>query len=408
MLGTRTEIAPDDLIAEALEHCVFPLAAAEDIERDGPKVYVRGEGVRVTDIDGREYLDMMSSHTRANSLGYGNAEIAAAVGKQLEQLHYVGTVTNLAPPTIELAGKIAELAPDGLSKVLFVTGGSEAVEAAIKIAKQYHAHSGKPRANKIISRWNAYHGATMGALGATDWLGTRHISEPGVPGYSLIPGPSRYRNPFGMEEEAYSAFCADYLERQIEHEGRTMSRRSSPSRSCRRTACRPRRRLFPARARDLRPLRRAPDRRRGDHRLRPHRGMVRHRALGIEPDIMTMAKALTAGYMPMGAVIATAEIDRRAPVFRHVHTFSGHAGAAAAANTAIAIKERDELIEQARAERRVLARCPAGVARPASDRGTGPRAACGWRSTSPPTRRLVSRSRTTRCARWCAACTTMA
>ena len=114
----------------------------------------------------------MSSHTRANSLGYGNAEIAAAVGKQLEQLHYVGTVTNLAPPTIELAGKIADLGAGRLSKVLFVTGGSEAVEAAIKMAKQYHAHTGKPRANKIISRWNAYHGATMGALGATDWLGT--------------------------------------------------------------------------------------------------------------------------------------------------------------------------------------------------------------------------------------------
>ena len=143
MVGTRAEIAPSDLIAEAIEHCVFPLAAVEDVQRDGPKVYVRGEGVRITDIDGREYLDMMSSHTRANSLGYGNAEIAAAVGKQLEQLHYVGTVTNLAPPTIELAGKIADLAPDGLSKVLFVTGGSEAVEAAIKIAKQYHAHSGK-------------------------------------------------------------------------------------------------------------------------------------------------------------------------------------------------------------------------------------------------------------------------
>ena len=181
MHETRTDILKDDLIAEALEHCVFPLAPVEDLQRDGPKIYVRGEGVRVTDIDGREYLDMMSSHTRANSLGYGNSEIAAAVAKQLQQLHYVGTVTNFAPPTIELARKIADLAPDGLSKVLFVTGGSEAVEAAIKIAKQYHAHTGKPRANKIISRWNAYHGATMGAIGATDWLGTRHISEPGVP-----------------------------------------------------------------------------------------------------------------------------------------------------------------------------------------------------------------------------------
>jgi len=91
MPGSSAEIGKDDLVAEALEHCVFPLASMEDVQRDGPKVYVRGEGVRLTDIDGREYLDMMSSHTRANSLGYGNAEIAAAVGKQLEQLHYVGT-----------------------------------------------------------------------------------------------------------------------------------------------------------------------------------------------------------------------------------------------------------------------------------------------------------------------------
>jgi adenosylmethionine-8-amino-7-oxononanoate aminotransferase len=98
---------------------------------------------------------MMSSHTRANSLGYGNTEIAAAVGQQLAQLHYVGTVSNLAPPTIALASKIAALAPEGLSKILFVNDGSEAVEAAIKIAKQYHAHTGKPRATKSISRWNA-------------------------------------------------------------------------------------------------------------------------------------------------------------------------------------------------------------------------------------------------------------
>ena len=82
-LSSAAEIAPDDLIAQALEHCVFPLAAAEVVQRDGPKIYVRGEGVRVTDVGGREYLDMMSSHTRANSLGYGNAEVAAAVGKQL-------------------------------------------------------------------------------------------------------------------------------------------------------------------------------------------------------------------------------------------------------------------------------------------------------------------------------------
>ena len=103
---------------------------------------------------------------------------------------------------------------------MYVSGGSEAVEAALKLAKQYQVVSGrKPRAYKVIARWNAYHGATMGALSVTDWLGTRHISEPGVPGTSMIPGPTRYRNPFGMPDDEYEMFCANYLEHQILHEG---------------------------------------------------------------------------------------------------------------------------------------------------------------------------------------------
>jgi adenosylmethionine-8-amino-7-oxononanoate aminotransferase len=340
-----------DLAAEALEHCVFPLADADDVRRDGPTIYTRGEGVRLTGLDGREYLDMMSSHTRANSLGYGNKEIAAAVARQLEELHYVGTVTNFAPPTIELAAKIAELAPDGLSKVLFVTGGSEAVEAAIKLAKQYQIHTGKPRANKIISRWNAYHGATMGAIGATDWLGTRHISEPGVPGYSLIPGPSRYRNPFGMEEDAYFSFCADYLERQIQHEGPENVAAFIAEPIMQAHGVQTASHEYFARVRDICD--------RNDVLLIVDEvitGFGRTGAwfasehYGIKPDIMTMAKAMTAGYVPMGAVIARAELIDALPVFRHVHTFSGHAGAAAAANTTIAIKERDHLIAKARSD----------------------------------------------------------
>jgi putrescine---pyruvate transaminase len=349
MAAAATMADAEQLAATAMEHCVFPLAPMDEVRRDGPTIYVGGEGVRLTDVNGREYLDMMSSHTRANSLGYGNAEIADAVAGQLRELHYVGTVNNLAPPTIRLADKIAELAPDGLSKVVFVNDGSEAVEAAIKLAKQYHAHSGKPRAHKIISRWNAYHGATMGAIGATDWLGTRHIAEPGVPGYSLIPGPSRYRNPFGMEEEAYFDFCADYLERQIEHEGPDY-----------------------VAAFIAEPVMQAHGVQTSDagYFQRVREICDRHNVLlivdevitgfgrtgawfasehyGIKPDIVTMAKALTAGYMPMGAVVARAEIVDALPVFRHVHTFSGHAAAATAANTVIGIKERDGLIGQAR------------------------------------------------------------
>ncbi|MER3437284.1 MAG: aspartate aminotransferase family protein, partial [Chloroflexota bacterium] len=208
------------LIEAAHAHCIFPLIHQADIRDFGPSIYVKGEGITLTDLHGKTYLDMMSSHTRANSLGYGNEEIARAVYEQLRTLHYTGTVANVTEPAIRLASKLAELAPGRLSKVLFVSGGSEAVEAAIKLARQYHVATGrKPRAFKIISRWYAYHGATMGALSATDWLGTRHISEPGVPGFSLIPGPSCYRNPFGMDDEEYADFCATYLERQIEHEG---------------------------------------------------------------------------------------------------------------------------------------------------------------------------------------------
>jgi adenosylmethionine-8-amino-7-oxononanoate aminotransferase len=349
MLETDGVVPTGDLIADALAHCVFPLAPMEDLRREGPTVYVRGDGLRLTDLGGREYLDMMSSHTRANSLGYGNAEIAAAVARQLEQLHFVGTVTNLAPPTIQLAAKIARLAPDGLSKVLFVNDGSEAVEAAIKIARQYHAHTGKPRAHKIISRWNAYHGATMGALGATDWLDTRHVSEPGVPGYSLIPGPSRYRNPFGMEEEAYFTFCADYLERQIQHEGPDLVAAFIAEPVMQAHGVQAPTADYFARVREI------CDRydvllivdevitgfgRTGAWFASEHYGIV--------PDIMTMAKALTAGYMPMGAVISRPELIDALPVFRHVHTFCGHAGAAAAANTVIDIKERHDLIARAR------------------------------------------------------------
>lgn len=339
-----------ELAETAWEHCILPLAAVEEVRKAGLRVYVKGEGVRLTDAEGREYLDMMSSHTRANSLGYGNEEIARAVYEQLRSLHYIGTVSNLAEPTIRLAAKLAELAPGRLSKVMFVSGGSEAVESAIKLAKQWQIQAGgKPRAYKVISRWNAYHGSTMGALGATDWLGTRHISEPGVPGYSLIPGPSRYWNPFGMDDEAYADFCATYLENQILHEGPELVAAfiAEP--------------VMQAHGVQVAPL---------SYLQRVREICDRYGVLwicdevitgfgrtgdwfavsetGLEPDIMTMAKALTAGYMPMGAVITRPEIADALPIFRHVHTFSGHAGAAAAANAAIAIKERDGLIAKAK------------------------------------------------------------
>lgn len=347
---TRPPLDRARAVADAYDHVIFPLIHTADLRDFGPNIYIKGEGVRLTDVGGRVFLDMMSSHTRANSLGYGNEEIARAVYEQLRTLHYIGTVNNLSGPSIELSTKIASLSPGRLSRIMFVSGGSEAVETAIKMAKQYHLHAGrKPRAHKIISRWNAYHGATMGALAATDWLNTRHISEPGVPGYSFIPAPINYRNPFGMSDESFADLCATYLEQQILHEGPDLVAAfiAEPVMQAHGVQVTP--------ASYFQRVREICDKYdvlwindeviTGFGRTGNWFAVER---TGVEPDIMTMAKAMTAGYMPMGGVITRPEIADALPIFRHVHTFSGHAGAAAAALTAISIKERDGLIEASR------------------------------------------------------------
>ncbi len=349
-METTVTIDPAELIERANDHCIYPLAYAADVRDFGPHIYVKGEGTVLTDIHGKQYLDMMSTHTRANTLGYGNEEVARAVYEQLRRLHYVGTVNNLAEPTIRLAEKIADLAPGRLSRVLFVSGGSEAVESAIKLAKQYHIAAGrKPRAYKIISRWFAYHGATMGAQSATDWLGTRNVAEPVVPGYSLIPGPSNYRNPFGMDDEAYIDLCATYLEREIQHQGPENVAAFIGETVMQANGVQIAPKRYFERVREICTkydvLWICDEVITGFGRAGSWFAIRDH---GLEPDIMTMAKALTAGYQPMGAVITRPEIADALEMFRHVHTFSGHAGAAAAANTVIAIKERDGLIDRAR------------------------------------------------------------
>src|SRR5690349_19461831 len=107
----------------ALDHYIFPLAETESLQDGGMRLYTKGEGLLLTDVDGKEYLDMMSSATRATSLGYGQEEIARAVYNQMVELHYVGTVQSQADIVIQLAAKLAELAPGALTTSLFVGSG---------------------------------------------------------------------------------------------------------------------------------------------------------------------------------------------------------------------------------------------------------------------------------------------
>jgi adenosylmethionine-8-amino-7-oxononanoate aminotransferase len=341
----------NDLRSLALEHCIFPIVDREHVLRHGPKMMMSGSGMTVYDQDGRPYLDMISGFTRANSLGYGNEEIARAGYEQARTLHYAGTVDMVTEPMVKLAQRIAELTPGALSRVFFSSGGSESVESALKLATHYQHGSGrKPRAYKVISRWNAYHGATAGAMALTNYLSVGGSPDPRVPGVSHIPDPQCYRNVFGMDQSAYFAFCADYLEQQILHEGPELVAAfiGEP--------------VMQANGAQVPPA---------SYWQRVREICTKYGVLmimdeviccfgrtgawfatehfGVEPDIMTMAKALTAGYAPMGATVTTPAIADAISHFRHVHTYSGHAGCAATALATIGILQRDHLIEAAAA-----------------------------------------------------------
>lgn len=339
----------NSLAENAERHCIFPMIDMAEVRRDGPLILAEGSGMTVRDAGGKEYLDMISSHTRANSLGYGNREVAQAYFDQAVKMHYAGTANFLAEPSIRLAEAIAELAPGDLARCFFVSGGSEAVESALKIAKQYQQGSGrKPRAYKVISRWNAYHGATMGALSVTDWLSVADVPDPRVPGASFIPNPQCYRNAFGMSEDAYFDLCADYLEREIQFQDPDLVAAfiAEPVMQANGAQIAPKR--YWDRVREI-------CTRYGvlliiDEVIcgfgRTGKWFA-NRHFDVQPDIMTFAKALTAGYAPMGGVITTDAIADAIAHFRHVHTFSGHAASAAVALAVIDIKKREGLVDKA-------------------------------------------------------------
>ena len=203
----------------ATDSYIWPLVPKERIAAEGPMVLVEGRGSRVRDAAGREYLDLSSGITRASSLGYGNEEIVAAVSAQLAKLHYAGTAEYQADVVFELAEKLGELTPGNLGPVYFTESGTAANEAAFKLARYYQQATGKPRAYKVISRWNAYHGAIGTPMAVSDWLGVRLPADPGVPGVSFVPGPTCYRGPSGVGEPPETAYYLEALEQQIVHEG---------------------------------------------------------------------------------------------------------------------------------------------------------------------------------------------
>jgi adenosylmethionine-8-amino-7-oxononanoate aminotransferase len=195
------------------EHYFF----ARDLELDYP-VAVRGEGVWIWDKEGNQYLDACAG-ANVTSIGHGVKSVAEAAKKQTESIAYVPGVHFLNEPALELAERLIEMAPPGFSRVMLLSGGSEAMENALKIARQYHVYRGCASRYRFVSRWQGFHGNTVMMDAASGHTGRRTISMPMLPGVPHIVPACCYRCPFDKCYPDCGISCAEDLERVVKQEG---------------------------------------------------------------------------------------------------------------------------------------------------------------------------------------------
>lgn len=346
---TSLSIAKKTIAEQAKDH-VWPHQLPWNVqaEKDGLTIFESGKGSILKDIHGKEYIDGISGLWVVN-VGHGREEIAEAMAEQAKKLAYVSSAGYTNGPAAQLAEKISEITPGDLSRSYFVSGGSEAVETAIKIAKQVQAMRGFPRRYKVIARRGSYHGMTHGAMSLTasreeKWFG------PFMYGVSHVPAPNHYRNDFGLEGEAGDIMAAKYVEQEILNHGpETVAAVIGEPISSAAGIHVPSPKYWQM-------LREICDKYgviliadeviNGFGRTGT---MFCMEQMGVTPDIMTVAKGLTSGYMPMGAAIASpkifAEFENQPEVaMGHLLTFGGHAVAAAAALKNIEIMEQENLV----------------------------------------------------------------
>ncbi len=321
-------------------------------EEGEPQIIESGQGVRVTDTDGRSWIDVNGGYNSVN-VGYGRTEIGDAAYEQMLQLSYFPQGATTAP-TAALAAKLAQITPGTLSRVFPVSGGSEANETALKIARAYHKRRGEPGRYKVISRIGSYHGMTAGVL----WLGgspyqPRHDYEPVYPGVLHAPQPNNYHSEVEGETPSETAVrAAQAIERLIEfHGAHTVAAVIAEPIAIPQGAIVPADEYWTM-------LRQICDRhgvlliadevicgfgRTGKMFAMEH--------WGVTPDIMTVAKGIVSSYLPMAAAIVKQEVaDAFAGednYLRHVFTAAGHPVSAAASLRNIQIIEDENLVQNA-------------------------------------------------------------
>ena len=351
-MTTHNESSVQELQRTALENLWVYLREPSDMAEKGePQIFVEGKGCQVTDALGNTYIDAMSGLWLKN-VGYGQTEIADAAYAQMLKITYMpmGTTTEAA---VRLSEKIASITPGDLSRSFFTSGGSESVETALKLSRAYFKRIGEPERIKFISRKDSYHGATFGALAlGGNFLYPKADYEPLMPGSFHAPQPNFYRCEFGSSTpEECGQRCVDAIENIIRFQGpETIAAVIAEPVSSPMGAVVPPDNYWPL-------LRELCDKygclliadevitgfgRTGKMFACEH--------WDITPDMMTVAKGITSGYIPMGGAIlrkpiADAFVGGPKAAFRHVITFGGHPVAAAASLKNIEIMEREGMVE---------------------------------------------------------------
>jgi len=310
----------------------------------------RADGCYVYDDHGKRYLDGLSGLFCVNA-GHGRTEIGEAAARQVEELDFYTLWSYAHPRAIELATRLAGLAPGDLNRVFFTSGGSESVESALKLARNYHRALGKGQKHKVIAREIAYHGTSLGALSATGITELRSQFEPLTPGGCHVPNTNLYRWP----EDRHPLWAATAIEERIQFEGPDTVAAVILEPVQNAGGC------FVPPDGYFERVREICDRYDvlmiSDEvicawgRLGHYFGCER---FGYVPDIITVAKGLTSAYAPMGALIASDAVA--APFmegdasFSHGFTFAGHPLASAMAMANLDIFEREDLCGHVRAK----------------------------------------------------------
>ncbi|MFM1885559.1 MAG: hypothetical protein RL026_716 [Pseudomonadota bacterium] len=334
-------------------HFLHPFTDSGQLAARGTRLIVAADGIYLIDGEGRQLLDGMSG-LWCVALGYGRRELAEAAARQMNQLPYYNSFFQCTtPPAVELAAEIARLAPPGFSRVFFTGSGSESIDTAIRLVRRYWQLRGQPERNIIIGRVNGYHGSTIAgaSLGGMAWMHEQGLLP--QPGIEHIGQPYHFERGGDLSPEAFGRQAARELEERILALGaeRVAAFVGEP--------------IQGAGGVIIPPATYWPEIQRicdqygvllvsdevicGFGRTGEWFGCQR---FGFRPDLMTTAKALSSGYLPIGAVLVGDRVadllSREGGEFAHGFTYSGHPVCAAVALENLRILQRERVLEHVR------------------------------------------------------------